>query len=276
MSQSRSPREISGSADPAAMVDLERYPVVDLDAAREGVEESRRSLARKGVAILPGFLRPRALHAMAREAESLRPHAHLEDAWGTPYLERPDASFPEGHPRRTACHSLTWVVAYDRIPADSPLRALYAWEPLAGFLAEILQRRPLYRMADPLGALNLTLMDEGHIQGWHYDNSDFVVSLAIQASADGGEFECAPFVRSAEDEHYERVERVLQGRAPDLLEVFPMTPGTLMIFAGRRSIHRVSPVRGGRPRIVALLAYDARPGSNSSRAFKKARYGRVE
>jgi hypothetical protein len=57
--------------------------------------------------------------------------------------------------------------------------------------------------------------------------------------------------------------------------VFPMTPGTLMIFQGRHSLHRVSPVRGSRPRHVALLAYDPRPGTNSSDLLKLVRYGRT-
>ena len=54
-----------------------------------------------------------------------------------------------------------------------------------------------------------------------------------------------------------------------------MTPGTLMLFEGRRSIHRVSPIRGARARHVALLAYDTRPGTDSSPLLKRVRYGRL-
>jgi hypothetical protein len=48
-----------------------------------------------------------------------------------------------------------------------------------------------------------------------------------------------------------------------------------MIFAGRHSLHRVSPVEGKRPRFVALLAYDERPDADSSELFKLVRYGRT-
>jgi hypothetical protein len=48
-----------------------------------------------------------------------------------------------------------------------------------------------------------------------------------------------------------------------------------MLFEGRRSLHRVSPVRGPRPRHVALLAYDTRPGTDSSLLLKRVRYGRL-
>jgi hypothetical protein len=173
-------------------------------------------------------------------------------------------------------HSLTWVLAYDLVPPTSPARVLYEWNGLTDFLAEVLERRPLYRMADPLGALNVTLMDEGHIQGWHYDSTDFVVSLAVQASEGGGEFECARMIRNATDENYPAVQQVLAGDGAELVEVYPMTPGTLMVFMGRNSLHRVAPVRGHDPRIVALFAYDTTPTANSSDLLKLVRYGRTE
>ena len=48
-----------------------------------------------------------------------------------------------------------------------------------------------------------------------------------------------------------------------------------MVFEGRRSLHRVSPIRGPRPRYVALLAYDTKPGTDSSPLLKRVRYGRL-
>jgi hypothetical protein len=259
------------------IVDVERYPILDLDSpgARAVVAEHRRSFADRGVAIMPGFVRPEALDRIASDALALREQAHLEDVWGTPYLELPDESLAEGHPRRTLVQSITWVIAYDLVPTDSPLRVLYEWDGLIAFLADMLDRRPLFRMADPLGALNLTVMDESHVQGWHYDNTDFVVSLAVQPSVAGGDFECASAIRTADDEHYDDVKRVLAGES-DALEVVPMTAGTLMVFAGRNSLHRVSPVAGPTSRIVGLLAYDTKPDTDTSEIFKLVRYGRSE
>jgi len=241
------------------------------------LDEARHSLAEKGVAILPGFVRAARIGELAGEVAALKPRAHRQDvAVGTPYLELPDASYPPGHPRRTDIHSITWVIAYDLVPRSSRLRALYEWDPLMELVGAILERKPLFRFADPLGALNLTIMDEGDIQGWHFDSTDFVVSLALQSSERGGLFECAPFIRSDDDEHYDEVQRVLAGGTPERLEVFPMTAGTLMIFAGRHSIHRVTPVEGGVPRYVALMAYDTQPGTDAPPLLKWVRYGRSE
>jgi hypothetical protein len=264
--------------DIGAIVDLDRYPIADLasDAAQRVIADARGSRAARGVAIFPGFVRRESVEQIARDAIALESRSHLEDVWGTPYLGLPDESFPEGHPQRTSVHSKTSILAYDLIPDDCPARRLYEWDGLREFLAAVLDRRPLHRMADPLGALNVTIMREGHVQGWHYDSTDFVVSLAVASSDSGGEFECARDIRSADDEHYDDVARVLGGVGDDLVEIYPMTPGTLMVFEGRRSLHRVAPVAGSNPRVVALFGYDTTPDANSSDILKLVRYGRTE
>lgn len=264
--------------DPSGLIDLERYPVTALQSerAREVVSAARADLSSRGVAILPNFVRPDALARMTREVEVDLVYAHREDVWGTPYLELPDEAFPDGHPRRTSVHSITWVVAYDVVPDDSSIRALYEWESLKAFVGKVLGKRRLYRYADPLGALNLTCMVTDDVQGWHYDATDFVVSLAIQSSESGGDFECVPNSRTDDDERYDEIRDVLSGKARERVEVVPMTPGTLMIFHGRNSIHRVAPVEGGVPRYVALFAYDTKPDTNSSDLLKLVRYGRTE
>jgi hypothetical protein len=71
------------------------------------------------------------------------------------------------------------------------------------------------------------------------------------------------------------VAAVLADRAPNLVRTEPMTPGTLMLFNGRWSMHRVTTIEGPTPRYVALLAYDTKPGTNSTDALKMSRYGRL-
>ena len=48
-----------------------------------------------------------------------------------------------------------------------------------------------------------------------------------------------------------------------------------MLFNGRYSLHKVSPIGGDVPRYVALLAYDTKRGTDSSEALKLVRYGRL-
>jgi hypothetical protein len=110
---------------------------------------------------------------------------------------------------------------------------------------------------------------------WHFDQTDFVVSLAIQTADHGGHFEVVPRIRTAEDECYDDVSAVLAG-SRDGVVTLPMVPGTLLVFEGRYSLHRVSPVGSGRARHVGLLAYDTRPGTLGSELLREARYGRTE
>src|SRR5262245_1877529 len=260
---------------PKALIDLERHPLLDLDTpgGRSVVKEARSELARVGMAVLPGFLKPAVLGSLVAECDALAPLGHFSEVLGTPYIDVPDLTLPEGHPRRTLRRTALTAVAYDRFSGSSGLRALYEWDPLMEFVRVLLGRERLFRYADPLGALNLAVMGEGDELAWHFDQTDFVVSLALQSSEAGGEFECVPNIRSDSDERYDAVAAVLRGEEKPL--TVPMTPGTLMLFEGRRSIHRVSPVRGARPRYVALLAYDTKPGTDSSPLLKRVRYGRL-
>jgi hypothetical protein len=257
-------------------VDLERYPVLDPGGSRwrQVVSAARADLAARGAAELAGFVTPAGVAALVDDAENLAPRAHHSSGKGTAYLEIPDFSLPEDHPRLTWGDYAVGAVAYDIIPVSSPLRMLYEWPPLTALLAEVLDRGPLYPYADPFGALNLAVMGDGEQLQWHFDQTDFVVSLAIQTAAAGGHFEVAPRIRAAEDEHYEEVAAVLAGDHSAVVTL-AMNPGTLLIFEGRYSLHRVSPIDGPVLRHVGLLAYDTKPGTMGSDLLRQDRYGRT-
>jgi hypothetical protein len=138
-----------------------------------------------------------------------------------------------------------------------------------------LGEKQLYRYADPFGALNLAVMRDGHELGWHFDQTDFVVSIALQPSLEGGHFENVPRIRSMGNDNAETVAAIRNGERNDLVRIEPMTPGTLMVFNGRWSYHRVSKVHGDVARHVALLAYDTKPGTDSNNELKIGRYGRL-
>ncbi|NBR00859.1 MAG: hypothetical protein EBT79_05325 [Actinobacteria bacterium] len=234
--------------DPAALVDTDRWPLDDdALAGRLG-----QQFAREHVVVLPGFVRQDALPALVEECDRLARVAY-----------------------HTTYNADLEVVAYDQFPADSAIRALYEWDPLMEFVARVLGQERLHRYADPFGALNLAVMRDGHELGWHFDQTDFVVSIAIQPSLGGGHFENVPQVRSADNPNETTVEAVRRGERDDLVRIEPMTPGTLMLFNGRWSLHRVSRVTGPVPRHVALLAYDTKPGTDSDDELKLGRYGRL-
>jgi len=263
------------ASSPAQLIDLNRYPIVNLDsdAARALTKHCREQLDRTGACELPGFLTPAAVELLTCEGDALSSLAYHSESVGTPYLEIPDRTLPEDHPRRIFDHTSVGVVAYDQFPPDSMMRRLYEWQPLMDFIGAALNKERLYRYADPFGALNLAVMREGERLHWHFDQTDFVTSIALRAAERGGDFDYVPLIRSASDENYPRVQRLLLGAEDEVVRV-PMTPGTLLLFEGRNSIHRVTPIRGRITRLVALLAYDTKPGTRSSKLLQRARYGR--
>lgn len=246
--------------------------LVDLDWS--SVDKGREQMRTAGACEIPGFVRPEALSSFVADAQRLAPLAHRSGGLGTVYLGFPDESFPADHPQQWLGNYGVGAVAYDLFPADSPIRQLFEWEELRSFVAAILGLETIYPYADPLGALNLAVMGEGDELQWHFDQTDFVVSLALQDADVGGDFEVAPFIRTADDEHYDDVASVLGGDR-ERLTVLPMTPGTLLVFAGRNSMHRVSPIHGPTSRLVGLFGYDTKPGTMSSELLKLVRYGRA-
>ncbi|HLK45682.1 MAG TPA: hypothetical protein VKT18_06815 [Acidimicrobiales bacterium] len=258
------------------LVDLARYPLDDPDGEgyAAAVADARAQLAKTGAAELRGFVTPDGVTALQADADALAVRAHHSSGLGTAYLELPDDHWAPDHPRQTWAPYAVGAVGYDVIPHASPLRRLYESPALLAFLEAVLDRGTLHRYADGCGALNLAVMGEGDELQWHFDQTDFVVSLAIQAAESGGDFDVVPKVRSANDERYDEVARVLAGTHEGVVTL-PMTPGTLLVFEGRHSIHRVSPIAGPRLRHVGLLAYDTTPGTTSSDLLREVRYGRA-
>ncbi len=214
---------------------------------------------------------------MPRGVRRALPAAHHQDVLGTPYLELPDeTAWPEAHPRRRWARSSVHTLGYDQLPRSSTLRRLYESAELLAFLEAVLGRGPLFRYADPIGALNIAVMVDGDELSWHFDQTDFVVSIAIQSSDRGGDFENVAHVRTDGDERYDAVTAVLDEHPSAEAVVEPMTPGTLMLFEGRRSLHRVTPITGATPRYVGLLGYDTKPDTTSSELLRLVRYGRSE
>ena len=119
----------------------------------------------------------------------------------------------------------------------------------------------------------MTVYEEGDELGWHFDQSEFSVTLMIQRSEAGGEFEYVPMVRTPEDERYDDVRQVLLGERP--VEILSTDPGTLAFFRGRYSLHRVPPVVGATRRMNSVLTYSVEPGHMLSAMAQQIYYGRT-
>jgi hypothetical protein len=258
------------------LVDTDRYPIDDLDSevGRALIERCRVDLTATGACQLDGFLQPDAIDRLAQEALALSDQGFPNEAVHNVYFEEVDESLPEDDARRIMQRASQSTIAYDMIPADAGVRALYESDTLLTFVGTALDKQPFYRNADRLGALNLVYYGEGDELGWHFDRAEFVVTLMLQPATEGGDFEYAPNLRSDQDENYPAVQRLLQGDRADVIHL-PSKPGTLAFFRGRHSIHRVTPIRGDVLRANAVLSFADKPDHRLNQLTQELFYGRT-
>lgn len=131
----------------------------------------------------------------------------------------------------------------------------------------------LYLMGDPLARANVMTYHQGEALNWHFDRSEFTVTLLIQAPYEGGEFQYRSGLRSDSEPNLEGVASLFRGE-DSALKTLPLTAGTLNVFRGKNTAHRVLPIVGKRERMVAVFSYFQRPGVVFSEQERVGFYGR--
>lgn len=253
------------------IVDLDRYQLGD-DKFRS---ECQQTLDENGVLVLRDFLKPAAITSIQKEGDERRHLAYYTDSNHNIYLTPPDPAFPADHSRNREVSSSKGCITTDQIPADSALCALYNAPEFRKFLCAVLGEAELFEYADPLSSINLHYANAGQELGWHFDNSSFAITLMIQSPDDGGTFEYVKDVRDADNAemNYELVGKVLDGEVP--VKTLTMDEGALVLFRGRNSLHRVTPVIGDQTRMLVVLAYNSEPGISLSESARMTFYGRL-
>ncbi|TGT85244.1 MULTISPECIES: 2OG-Fe(II) oxygenase [unclassified Mesorhizobium] len=258
------------------ILDLDRYPL-DREGSPEWdrlVEQSLAALAADGMFNLEGFLRPGIAEQAVREIKPVmdaRSHVHkrLHNIYFKP-------SIPElapDHPALRKVETISHTVCADQIPG-SMVMAIYEYEPLVRFLAATMGKARLHVMQDPLARANVMAYRAGEALNWHFDRSEFTTTLLLQQAERGGDLEYRTDLRSDEDPNYDGVARLLEGRDPEA-RVLRMKPGTLNVFRGKNTAHRVTTVEGDRERMIAVFSYYEKPGVMFSDEERVGFYGRA-
>jgi len=258
------------------LLDLERYPLDRLDSPQglHLIEQCRSSLATDGMLNLDGFVRPAALDRAVSELaplidkQSFR-HARRHNI----YFKDTIAGLAADHPALRRFDTINHTLCADQL-VNTVVDRIYEWTPLAEFLARVMSKPRLFVMSDPLARLNILAYGPGEALNWHFDRSQFTTTLLIRPSESGGHFEYRSDLRSDSDPNYEGVARLLRGEDPHVSEQ-PLAAGTLNIFAGRNTAHRITPVLGNNSRIVAVFSYYDKPGVTFSTAERIGFYGRA-
>lgn len=254
------------------VVDLERWPLPPDPGAAERTSALRADLDRYGIASAPAFLRRGPVAALDSAFTELMPYADVRVDERSIYGRDGD----DGLGSDPLCS--TWIAGHitrDMIPPHSPAHRLYVSPAFKHFVARCLGVERVYEYADPLAGLVVTVVPPGGCYGWHYDTNEFVVTIAIGAAERGGRFEYVPDLRGPGEENPETARRVVGGQASDSVQSAEGAPGDLQLFRGRYSLHRVTPVEGGLPRLTLVLSYADRPGVIGPLDRTRRVYGRV-
>lgn len=258
----------------SAMIDLSRYPISNLSDAASVTfaDQCRQQYEQTGLCMLPDFIVPDALALLSAEAESFSDRAYFCKSTHNAYLNDGDSSADKSDAANRQEQTFVGSVAYDHIPDRSLLKQLYQWDPLKDFIGHVLGKASFYRFADPFGACSINVFVEGGEHGWHFDESEYTVTLMLQAPDVGGAFEYVPQIRGRTDEK-EIVGRILDGDRTGVVDL-PFTAGTLLIFGGNQTLHRVTRVSGSRARLVPVLCYAEEPDLVNSESVRELFWGR--
>ncbi|MEM7139576.1 MAG: hypothetical protein AAF548_01010, partial [Actinomycetota bacterium] len=260
-----------------ALIDLDAFPIHDVASPTRAdlVTTARDEMRARGCFRIADFVRPDAIVTMAQEASRLHDQTFWSIQDHNPYFSPDDESFPDAHPRRRFQRRESGFINSDILDDHSLLRYLYDTDVLLHFIWECLGTpQPIYRWADPLGRNPYGVMEPGHYLPWHFDGNEFTVSVLVQKAESGGVFEYVPGIRSPEAENYDHIRHILDGGRDGVHEL-DLQPGDLQLFAGRFSMHRVTPIGGDTTRYVGLPTYVHDPYRMNRPYHSESIYGRA-
>ena len=258
------------------ILDLHTFPLdqPESTAYHDLVKRCKTELARDGMFNLNGFLHEDiATDTVIRLAKRFENDAFEHARTHNIYFKDDIPGLPADHPARRKVTTSNHTLCADQA-MDTALARLYDWPPFLAFLAETMDLPRLYAMDDALACWNVMRYGEGQGLNWHFDRSEFTTTLLLQAPDDGGAFEYRSNLRNESDPNFAGVGDLLEGRDPKVREI-SLRPGTLNVFRGKNTAHRVTPVKGAVHRVIAVLAYYETPGVAFSEEERLGFYGRT-
>lgn len=259
-----------------SILDLETYPLDRLETpgGRELVARCSADLTAEGMFNLHDLVRPEAIvQCMAEIAPELHASSYEHRQVHNIYFKDDVPGLSPDHPALKRAETVNRKICADQIPG-STLLAIYEWPPLIAFIAKIMDKPVLFPMADPLARLNVMTYRAGEALNWHFDRSEFTTTLLLEAPDSGGEFQYRSDLRTDDDPNHDGVARLLCGQ-DDMVKSIALTPGSLNVFRGKNTAHRVSPVAGPKPRTIAVLSYFESPGVQFTERDRIRFYGRT-
>ena len=254
-----------------SIIDLSKHPIGD----NKYINNCNSLIKKNSLLVLKDFLSKKSLDNILNEAKKLESKAFYCEQQHTILLSKQSDSIDKNDPLNILMTSDKGCVPHDLLSKSSDLNILYNSDIFKFFIRKVLNLDKIFPYADNLSSINLNYYQKGQQLGWHFDNASFAITLMIQSSTKGGEFE---YITEGRDSNANYIDKkltsdVIEGKGnAKLLDV---SEGTLILFYGRNYLHRVTPVQSDTPRILITLNYNEENHIELSENARLTFFGRV-
>ena len=258
------------------LIDLDKYPLNQPDSIEWNtiVAQCRKDLVDKGMYELPGFLKSDALQAatnkilprMANDSVEIRREHNIY------FLDKVEG-LADDHPALKKIMTINHTLCADQL-VDTPLTDVYEWPNFRKFIAATMELPVLHLMDDELARVNVLSYRPGEALNWHFDRSEFTITMLLQRAAKDGIFQYRRELRTDTNPNYEGVGKMIAGNDPEVISV-DVEPGALNVFRGHNTAHRVTTVSGDKERMVAVFSLYEKPGVRFSDSENMGFYRRT-
>ena len=255
-----------------SIINLINHPINNI----KYINKCNSLIKKNSLLVLENFLTYESLKNILNEAKQLEDKAFYCDQQHTVLLSKQTYSLDEKDPLNRLMTSDKGCVPHDLINQKSDLNILYNSDIFKSFIINVLNLDNIFPYADSLSSINVNYYQKGQQLGWHFDNASFAITLMIQSSTLGGEFE---YITEGRDSNANYIDKTLisnvieEKTKPNLLDV---SEGTLILFYGRDYLHRVTPVQSETPRILITLNYNEENHIELSENARLTFFGRTD
>ncbi len=258
------------------LINLKTYPIDKPESAayKKLVAQCRADLSNGGMFNLPGFIQPEAILKAISEVEPvLLTDSFKHHRQHNIFFRDEVPGITVDHPAMRKFDSINHTICADQIDGSVVVR-VYEYPPLRRFIADTMEKDDLHLMDDPLARVNVMATREGEALNWHFDQSEFTTTIMLQASREGGQLEYRSEIHTPQEPDFDAVARLVDGENSEN-KIATLTPGTLNVFRGVNTPHRVTTVHGAQDRIMTIFSFYEQPDVTFSNDMRIGFYGRA-
>lgn len=257
------------------LINLENFPILERGSEKyiELVTHCKSALEQQGMFSLNGFLKAESCKKAVQEIQPIMEADSFEHRRShNIYFLNSIVGLEPSHPALRKVETVNHTVCADQI-RNSIIMEIYNYTPLLHFLSDVMEKPELFLMEDPLAKVNVMSYRHGESLNWHFDRSEFTTTLLLQEPNAGGIFEYRKDLRAENAPNYAGVAELLNGNDSKKQDL-ELSAGTLNVFKGKNTAHRVTAIEGEKERMIAVFSYYEFAGKVFSDQERLGFYGR--